>query len=187
MKAKRLASRLLYLIRFDRIVDRVRQAATVARLESYAARGVLLSFQPQGGYQIELAGDVGCFVIDPTSHLKSDTFIECSGGVRVGRYVHTARGLTIFSTAHNFREATKIPYDEHDLIAPVSIGDFVWIGANVTILPGVSIGQGAIVAAGAVVAGDVPPLAIVGGVPAKVIGRRNEAHFEAALREHRFF
>ena len=45
----------------------------------------------------------------------------------------------------------------------------VWIGCNVTLLAGVTVGRGAIIAAGAVVSKDVPPYAIAGGVPAKVI------------------
>lgn len=55
---------------------------------------------------------------------------------------------------------------------PVEIGNDVWIGANVVILPGVKIGDGAIVAAGAIVTKDVEPYAIVGGVPAKLIRYR---------------
>ena len=54
----------------------------------------------------------------------------------------------------------------------VTIGNDVWIGANVVILPGVRIGDGAVLAAGAVVTKDVPAYAIVGGVPAKVIRYR---------------
>ena len=54
----------------------------------------------------------------------------------------------------------------------IVLDDDVWIGANATILSGVHIGQGAIVGAGAVVVSDVPPYAIVGGVPAKVIKYR---------------
>ncbi len=54
----------------------------------------------------------------------------------------------------------------------VVIGNDVWIGANVIILPGVKIGNGAIIAAGAVVTKDVEPYAIVGGVPAKLIKYR---------------
>jgi acetyltransferase-like isoleucine patch superfamily enzyme len=56
-----------------------------------------------------------------------------------------------------------------DLIAPIDVGDNVFIGFRATILPGISIGNGSIVAAGAVVARDVPPAVVVGGVPAKVI------------------
>jgi len=55
--------------------------------------------------------------------------------------------------------------------APIHIGKNVWIGANASVLPGVSIGDGAIVAAGAVVTKDVEPNTIVGGVPAKMIKR----------------
>ena len=55
---------------------------------------------------------------------------------------------------------------------PVSIGNDVWIGANVCIMPGINIGDGAVLTAGAIVTKDVPPYAIVGGVPAKVIKYR---------------
>lgn len=54
----------------------------------------------------------------------------------------------------------------------VEIGNDVWIGARATILEGVTIGDGAVVAAGAIVTKDVPPYAIVGGVPAKIIKYR---------------
>jgi acetyltransferase-like isoleucine patch superfamily enzyme len=53
--------------------------------------------------------------------------------------------------------------------APIRIGDHVWIGLRATILKGVTIGDGAVVAAGALVIHDVPPGALVGGVPARVI------------------
>ena len=53
--------------------------------------------------------------------------------------------------------------------APIRIGKSVWIGANATVCPGVTIGDGAIVAAGAVVTKDVEPNVVVGGIPAKVI------------------
>jgi maltose O-acetyltransferase len=59
--------------------------------------------------------------------------------------------------------------------APVIIEDHVWIASRVTILPGVTIGRGAVVGAGSVVTRNVAPLDIVAGVPAKVIGRRENA------------
>ena len=52
---------------------------------------------------------------------------------------------------------------------PITIGSNVWIGANCTILPGVTVGDDAVIAAGAVVREDVPPRSIVGGVPARVL------------------
>ena len=52
---------------------------------------------------------------------------------------------------------------------PITIGSNVWIGANCSILPGVTIGDGAVIAAGAVVNRDVPPRTVVGGVPARVL------------------
>lgn len=55
--------------------------------------------------------------------------------------------------------------------APILIENDVWIGSNVTILPGVKIGQGSVVAAGAVVTKDVESYVVVGGVPAKLIKR----------------
>lgn len=65
---------------------------------------------------------------------------------------------------------------------PISIGNDVWIGCRAMILDGVKIGDGAIIAAGAVVTKDVPPYAIVGGVPAKIIKFRFEpTHIEELL------
>ena len=57
----------------------------------------------------------------------------------------------------------------------VRIGNDVWIAANAIILAGVTVGDGAVVAAGAVVTRDVPPMAIVAGVPAKVIRYRDSS------------
>ena len=91
------------------------------------------------------------FSIDRTSHLKSDTFIECSGGVFIGKYFHTGRNLTIFSSNHNYNRPSSLPYDSLDIHKPVVIKDFVWCGANVTILPGVCIEEGVVIGAGSVI------------------------------------
>lgn len=55
----------------------------------------------------------------------------------------------------------------------IEIGDYAFIGVNVTVLHSVKIGKGAVVCAGAVVTKDVPDFAVVAGIPAKVIGTRN--------------
>lgn len=67
------------------------------------------------------------------------------------------------------------------VVKKVEIGNDVWIGANAIILPGVVIGDGSIVAAGAIVTKNVPPYAVVGGVPAKVIRYRYSDEMIAAF------
>jgi acetyltransferase-like isoleucine patch superfamily enzyme len=69
---------------------------------------------------------------------------------------------------------TKLGLCENESITrgPVVLEDDVWLGLRVTVMSGVTIGRGAVVAAGAVVTKDVPPYAIVGGVPAKIIKYR---------------
>jgi maltose O-acetyltransferase len=84
---------------------------------------------------------------------------------------------------------------EHDLeseefdaiVAPVEIGDYVFIGPRAIILPGVKIGRGAVVAAGAVVTKSVPDFIIVGGVPAKEIGERKNKNPDYKLGRARLF
>jgi len=70
---------------------------------------------------------------------------------------------------------------------PITIGNDVWIGVGAILLPGVTIGDGAIVSAGAVVAGDVPPYAIVGGSPARVLRRRFDSDTIAAMLRIRWW
>ena len=170
--------KLLLALRVDRAAERMASLGAQLKVQRYRAKGIPLNFVPQGGYQFEIAGDLSLFSIDATSHIKSGTFIEASGGVTIGRYFHTGRALTIFSTDHRYKGAQAIPYDDQTLCLPVSIGDFVWCGANVTILPGVTIGDGAVVGAGSVVTRAVPPLAVVAGNPARIISHRDTAHFE---------
>ncbi|MEN2427763.1 acyltransferase [Chromobacterium vaccinii] len=177
---------LLGTMRVDCIVDRWSSLLAQLRVRRLRARGIPLSFVPQGGHDFYLAGDLSRFHIDPTSHIKSGTFIECSGGVRIGRYFHAGRGLTIFSSNHNYRSDTMIPYDDVDLPGPVVIEDFVWLGANVSIVPGVTVGEGAVVAMGSVVTRDVPPGAVVAGNPARIIGQRDMALYQRLKAQGRF-
>ncbi|SFB99601.1 maltose O-acetyltransferase [Flexibacter flexilis DSM 6793] len=109
-----------------------------------------------------------------------------SGEVRIGSYFHTGSNLTIISTNHNYENTNAIPYGPERIDKPVIIKDFVWLGNNVTIIPGITIGEGAIVAAGSVVAKDVPDFAIVGGNPAKIIKYRNIEEFQAHKAAGRF-
>ena len=183
---KKILYTLLCLLQFDRMVDFALKARTQIRLRRYKKRGVEINFIPQGGHELMIAGDISKFEIHPTSHLKSDTYIECSGGVKIGRYFHVGRGLTIFSTNHNYTSDQSIPYDATEVVKPVEIEDCVWIGANVSIVPGVRIGEVAIVGMGAVVTRDVPAGAIVGGNPAQVLGYRDMDTYQRLKNEGKF-
>ena len=89
------------------------------------------------------------------------------GKLIVGNNVDIAQETNIWTLEHDVHD------DNHrDSGADVIIEDYVWIASRVTILPGVRIGRGAVVASCALVNKDVPPMAIVGGVPAKVLGTR---------------
>lgn len=108
------------------------------------------------------------------------------GSVSFGDNFHSARGLRILTQNHDF-EGTALPYDASVVIKDVVINDNVWVGMDVLILPGVVIGEGAIVQAGSVVAIDIPPLAIVGGSPARPIKYRDEEHYMRLKQDGSFF
>lgn len=95
------------------------------------------------------------------------------GTVKIGSYVMMGTHCLLISQNHRFSDLT-IPMCQqgfqHD--EPIIIEDDVWIGSRVIILPGVRIGRGSIIGAGAVVTKDVESHTIVGGNPAKIIGRR---------------
>ncbi|MBC6680760.1 sugar O-acetyltransferase [Zhenpiania hominis] len=92
------------------------------------------------------------------------------GGIRIGDHVLIGHNVVLATLNHDFA-----PYNRATMHpAPIHIEDRVWIGANATVVPGVTIGENSIVAAGAVVTKDVPPNTIVGGVPAKVLKRIDE-------------
>lgn len=87
--------------------------------------------------------------------------------VHIGSHVMIGPNTMISTVNHPLTPAGR---RKHLGIAkPVTIGNDVWIGGNVTILPGVTIGNNVVVAAGAVVTRDVPDNTLVGGVPAKLI------------------
>lgn len=185
---KNFVRSVLFLFRFDRIVKSLKQLQVDVYLKGLERNfGIRVKFVNQGEGGLTIAGDLSKFKFDTTSHLKSGTFIECTGGVEIGRYFHTGRGLTIFSTNHNYDGEVAIPYDAENILKAVKIGDFVWCGANVTIMPGVNIGEGAVVGGGAVVTKDIPDYAVVGGNPAKIIKYRNIDKFLELKKEGKFY
>ena len=112
--------------------------------------------------------DKSQIVIGNNSIINSYCMLDGRNGrIIIGNNVDIAREAAIFTLEHD-------PDSDyyHTIPGDVIIEDYAWISSRATILPGVKIGRGAIVASNAVVTKDVSPMAIVGGVPAKVIGER---------------
>ena len=80
--------------------------------------------------------------------------------------------INITTNNHVFKDRDLPIMEQGTTYAPVVIEDNVWIGVNVTILPGVTVGKGSVIGAGAVVTKDVEPFTVVGGVPAKKVKER---------------
>lgn len=106
--------------------------------------------------------------------INNGAHIDARGGITIGDYVMIGPYAVLFSSTHQYK-ALDAPMTTHDHeMAPLTIGNDVWIGAHAFISGGVRIGNGVVVAAGAVVTKDVPDYKIVAGCPARIIGDRIE-------------
>ena len=112
-------------------------------------------------------------------------YINGNGKISIGDYFHSGIECMMISQNHNY-EGDAIPYDSTYIRKDINIGDFVWLGNRVIVMGGANIGEGAIIAAGAVVCNDVPPFAIAGGNPARIIKYRDKEHFLKLKAEGKF-
>jgi galactoside O-acetyltransferase len=100
----------------------------------------------------------------------------CSSGlIAIGSDVLIGPNTVLRASNHRFEDPSRVIAAQGHSAGRIVIGDDVWIAANVTVVAGVEIARGSVIAAGAVVTKDVEPYTIVGGVPAKPIGRRAAA------------
>ncbi|SHE24984.1 maltose/galactoside acetyltransferase [Actinomyces glycerinitolerans] len=93
--------------------------------------------------------------------------------VHVGDYCMVGPNTIITTTGHPLSAAAR--RERKAISRPINIGDDVWLGGNVTVLPGVTIGDNVVVAAGAVVTKDVPSGSVVAGVPARIVRTLGDA------------
>ena len=141
----------------------------------FGRHGAHFHFDPRGDYHYE-----SIYCGDHVSLGGRPSLLATRSKIIIGNHVMFGPEVVIQGGNHRvdvvgrfmdtITEAEKRPEDDRDVI----IGDDVWIGARAIVLHGVTIGRRAVVAAGAVVTKGVPPYAIVGGVPARIIKYRFE-------------
>lgn len=107
--------------------------------------------------------------IGPNTLIGHKSSLDARKGLIIGSNVNFSNEVMIWTLHHDYNDS-----EFAEIGGPVIIEDYVWICSRAIILPGVTIGKGAVVAAGAVVTKDVEPFTVVGGVPAKVIAKRNQ-------------
>lgn len=117
-------------------------------------------------------GNNSCIVIGAHTRIHG-TCIHASDRVEIGRRCLIAANTQIIdNNRHDLSFANvEMRGDTTGTPRPVHIGDDVWIGLNVIVLPGTSIGQGSVIAAGSVISGNVPPMSLVRGNPGIVVKR----------------
>ena len=134
--------------------------STVVRLDDGA------QFVVNGDARFFYGGDI--YLFEKAQLIIGDSYINSNCVIRATKEINIGDGCAIGC------HFTALDSNFHEIngkmkSAPVTIEDNVWIGANVTILPGVVVGRGSVIAAGSVVTKSVPPNSLVAGVPAKVI------------------
>lgn len=97
-----------------------------------------------------------------------------NGGLKIGDGVRIAAHAVLVSANHRFGRMDVPIYQQGMDRKGVTIGDDVWIGANVVVLDGSIIGKGCVIAAGAVVRGTLEPYGVYGGVPVRKLRQRQD-------------
>jgi acetyltransferase-like isoleucine patch superfamily enzyme len=125
---------------------------------------------------------IGSFV-----HIESGAFLHAQGGININDHAILGPGVVILTSTHRHRGARLVPYDEVDLLCPVTIERAAWIGMRAMILPGVTVAEGSIVGAGAVLTKSFPAGSILGGNPAVLIGQRDMDAYHNCILDNSFY
>ncbi|MBR3677787.1 MAG: acyltransferase [Alistipes sp.] len=125
-------------------------------------------------------------ILGENIYIGPNAWFSLRGKCTIGSGTIFGPRCKIHTSNHNY-EGAMLPYDHIYKVKDVTIGENVWIGADVSIMPGVTIGEGAVIAACSCVSKDVPPLAVVGGNPIKIIKYRDAERYNSLKREGRIY
>ncbi|MFS1664292.1 acyltransferase [Streptococcus sp. zg-JUN1979] len=110
--------------------------------------------------------------IGENSSFSEYTFFGSAGGIKIGSNVIAGQNVRFHAENHNFNDLDVLIREQGVTHKGIIVGDNCWIGAGATFLDGAKVGSGCVVAANAVITKEFPDNAIVGGIPAKIIGFR---------------
>ncbi len=136
-------------------------------------RGIAVSERCDFTHAVTLDSADGSIAMAAGSGVGPNSILYGHGGLAIGAGCAIAGLVMIVPANHRFARLDQPIRAQGSELLPISIGDDVWIAGGAVVLGGASIGEGAVVAAGAVVRGAVGARAIVAGVPAREIGRRD--------------
>jgi acetyltransferase-like isoleucine patch superfamily enzyme len=114
-------------------------------------------------------------------------YFFCKGGVEIGDNTILSRNITIYSSNHDFNSGDMIPYNSNYVHKKVLIGNGVWVGMNVNIIPGVTIGDGAIIGMNVTVSKDVQPGEVLVSNKNRVVALRDMDKFKFNLDNNNIF
>ena len=120
--------------------------------------------------------------IESPCYIGDGAWLSLRGKLIIGKGSIIGPRLKVHTSNHNY-EGSLLPYDDIYIVKNVVIRENCWIGADVTIMPGVTIGEGVVVAACSCVTKNIPDYAIVGGCPAKVIKYRDVDNYKKLKSE----
>ena len=163
MTTVKLISKFLYLIK--RVYKRIRMLLLRPLFGGY---GINLIFDPDGYYSYE-----NIYVGDNVSLGNKPVLMAALSEIHIGNNVMFGPEVVIIGGGHNSTVVGKCMKDVHEKTTNDDLGviieDDIWVGSRAVILRGVTVGRGSIIASGAIVTKSVPPYAVVGGNPAKII------------------
>ena len=149
---------------------------------SFRVQGVGCGVGPRNEFIYPDRISLGSYV-----HMEGGGYYNGQGGLTIGDHSIFAPEVAIMTSMHRFKGAQMAPYDEVDLLRPVVVERFVWVGMRAMILPGVTLREGTIVGAGAVVTKSHPAGAILAGNPAVQIGTRDMTAFSSMVADGRHY